>query len=145
MQHILVIHGPNLDVLGKRKPEIYGRLSLHEINAKIENFAKENKMKVTIIQSNSEREIIDAIHSAENFDGIIINPAGYTHTSVVIRDAVEAISIPTIEVHISNIYAREEFRQQSIVAPVCEGQISGLGWLSYLLAMEYFMTSGARK
>jgi len=145
MQKILVIHGPNLNMLGKRKPEIYGRLSLDDINAKIEYLAKENNINVSIIQSNSEGKIVDAIHRARDFDGIVINPAGYTHSSVAIRDAIEAISIPAIEVHLSNIYAREEFRQKSIIASVCEGQISGLGWVGYLLAMEYFIRGGARK
>jgi len=139
MRKILVIHGPNLNLLGKRKPEIYGTLTLNDINRKIEAFSKENNIAVNIIQSNSEGDIINAIHNAVDTYGIVMNPGGYTHTSVAIRDAIEAVGVPVIEVHISNIYAREEFRQKSVIAPVCIGQITGLGWLGYILAIEYLM------
>ena len=139
MRNILVIHGPNLNLLGKRKPEVYGTLTLDELNKKIEAFSEEKNIAVRIIQSNSEGDIIDAIHDAGDACGIVINPGGYTHTSVAIRDAVEAVGVPVVEVHISNIYAREAFRQKSVIAPVCIGQITGLGWVGYLLAIEYLM------
>jgi 3-dehydroquinate dehydratase-2 len=137
MQKILVIHGPNLNLLGKRKPEVYGNMNLENINEEIKKFAKNNKIDIKIIQSNEEGEIVDAIQKAQNYLGIVINPGGYTHTSVAIRDAIEAVETPTVEVHLSNIYAREDFRHISMSAPVCEGQISGLGWMGYILALEY--------
>ncbi len=139
MQKILVIHGPNLNLLGKRKPEIYGNLNLEKINEEIKKFAKNNKIDTEIIQSNEEGEIVDAIQKAQSYLGIVINPGGYTHTSVAIRDAIEAVETPTVEVHLSNIYAREDFRHISMSAPVCEGQISGLGWFGYILALEYLI------
>ena len=114
MRKILIIHGPNLNMLGKRKPEIYGNLTLEEINREIGDFSRNQNIEVNIIQSNKEGDIIDAIHNAEDYDGIVINPGGYTHTSVAIRDAIEAVGIPTIEVHLSNIFAREKFRQKSV-------------------------------
>ena len=136
---ILIIHGPNLNMLGKREKEIYGSKSLAEINKMIEAEAKKLKLSVTIQQSNSESEIIELIQTAaKNYDGLIINGAGYTHTSVVIRDALACIDIPKIEVHLSNIHAREEFRHKSITAPVCTGQISGFGPKSYVMALHYF-------
>ncbi len=139
MRKILIIHGPNLNMLGKRKPEIYGPLILEEVNRKIEDFSKKHNIELNIIQSNKEGDIIDAIHNAMECGGIVINPGGYTHTSVSIRDAIEAVGIPTIEVHISNIYAREKFRKESVIAPVCLGQITGLGYFSYILAIEYLI------
>lgn len=138
MRRFLIIHGPNLNLLGKRRPEIYGKLTLEDINKKIKDYSAKNNIEVDIIQSNCEGDIIDAIHDAKDCTGLIINPGGYTHTSVAIRDAIEAVEIPTIEVHLSNIHSREEFRQMSLVAPVCIGQISGLGWMGYILAMKYF-------
>lgn len=143
MQKILVIHGPNLNLLGKRKPEVYGNMNLEKINEEIKKFAKNNDIDVEIIQSNEEGEIVDAIQKAENHSAIVINPGGYTHTSVAIRDAIEAVGTPTVEVHLSNIYAREDFRHTSMSAPVCVGQISGLGWLGYILALEY-LTKGKK-
>lgn len=137
MQKILVIHGPNLNLLGKRKPEVYGNMNLEKINEEIKKFAKGSGINVEIIQSNEEGEIVDAIQKAENHSAIVINPGGYTHTSVAIRDAIEAVETPTVEVHLSNIYAREDFRHTSMSAPVCVGQISGLGWFGYILALEY--------
>jgi 3-dehydroquinate dehydratase-2 len=137
MEKFLVIHGPNLNLLGKRVPEIYGRLSLAEIDRKIEAFARGKKITVKIFQSNCEGGIIEAVHQARGFDGLVINPAGYTHTSVAIRDAIEATGLRTVEVHLSNICAREDFRRRSLIAPVCCGQISGLGWIGYVLALEY--------
>jgi len=137
MQKFLVIHGPNLNLLGKRKPEVYGNMNLEKINEEIKNFAENKKIDVKIIQSNEEGEIVDTIQKAEDYSAIVINPGGYTHTSVAIRDAIEAVEIPTVEVHLSNIYAREDFRHKSMSAPVCVGQISGLGWYGYILALEY--------
>lgn len=142
MQRILLIHGPNLNLLGKRNQKIYGSLTLDEINNKIAEYAKNNGIQVDINQSNSESEIIRLIQNCETYDGIVINPAGYTHTSVAIRDAIEAVGVKTIEVHFSNIYAREEFRHKSIIAPVCKGQITGFGWYGYILAIEYLVYSG---
>jgi 3-dehydroquinate dehydratase-2 len=139
MRKILVIHGPNLNLLGKRKPEVYGNMNLEKINEEIRNFAKDNDFEVEITQSNEEGEIVEAIHKAVEYSAIVINPGGYTHTSVAIRDAIEAVEIPAVEVHLSNIYAREDFRHVSMSAPVCEGQISGLGWYGYILALEYLM------
>ncbi|NMB06987.1 MAG: type II 3-dehydroquinate dehydratase [Tissierellia bacterium] len=138
MMNILIIHGPNLDILGKRDKNIYGKLNLEEINYIIENKAKEENINVIIFQSNFEGEIIEKIHDAmdNNIDGIIINPAAFTHYSIAIRDAIEAITIPVIEVHLSNIYSRETFRNKSVIAPVCTGQITGFGHNSYLLALN---------
>jgi len=137
MQKILVIHGPNLNLLGKRKPEVYGNMNLEKINEEIKKFAGKSGIEVEIMQSNEEGEIVDAIQKAEEYSAIVINPGGYTHTSVAIRDAIEAVETRTVEVHLSNIYAREDFRHTSMSAPVCVGQISGLGWYGYILALEY--------
>lgn len=134
-----VIHGPNLNLLGQRDPNHYGALTLDEINEKIRAFAKSKNVKVDILQSNHEGEIIDAIQESGGLTGIILNPGGFTHSSVAIRDAVEAVDIPVIEVHLSNIHGRESFRQTSLIAPVCLGQISGLGHQSYILAIDYFI------
>jgi len=134
---ILIIHGPNLNLLGEREPKIYGKFSLSEINKSLLALAKKNKVDLKTVQSNHEGEIVDLFGKSKGkFDAIIINPAGYTHTSVAIRDAIVACGVPTIEVHLSNIYARESFRQTSLIAPVCKGQISGFGSLSYILALE---------
>jgi 3-dehydroquinate dehydratase-2 len=135
---ILVIHGPNLHLLGKREPHIYGGFSLTAINNELKKKAAKNKTGIEIIQSNSESEIIDAITSG-NYDFLIINPAAYTHTSVAIRDAISAAAKPAIEVHISNIYKREEFRKKSLISDVVIGVISGLGIQSYLLAFDAAM------
>ena len=135
MKKILVIHGPNLDLLGKREPQIYGKVSLEKINREIKALAKKEKIALTIIQSNHEGQIVDVIGDArKKYDVLIINPAAETPTSVAIRDAIAAAGVKTIEVHLSNIYAREEFRQTSLIAPVCVGQISGFGANSYILA-----------
>ncbi|MEJ2567776.1 MAG: type II 3-dehydroquinate dehydratase [candidate division WOR-3 bacterium] len=139
MRKILVIHGPNLNLLGKRKPEVYGNMNLEKINEEIKNFSKDNGFEVEIIQSNEEGEIVNAIQKTEAFSAIVINPGGYTHTSVAIRDAIEAVEIPAVEVHLSNIYAREDFRHVSMSAPACVGQISGLGWYGYILALQYLI------
>lgn len=134
---ILVIHGPNLNLLGEREPEVYGKVSLAQINANLKKLAKENKAEITIMQSNHEGDIVDVIGNAKGAaDVIIINPAAYTHTSVAIRDAIAASKIPVIEVHLSNIYGREDFRSKSLISPVAVGQISGFGADSYTLAFR---------
>ena len=139
MKKILIVNGPNLNLLGTREPEIYGKLTLNEIETKLKSLAQDLKIEIECFQSNHEGEIVDKICAAQNiFNGIIINPAAYTHTSVAIRDAISAVKIPTIEVHISNIYSRDEFRHNSFIAPVSIGQISGLGLDGYLFALEYF-------
>ncbi|MEA5001863.1 MAG: type II 3-dehydroquinate dehydratase [Endomicrobiaceae bacterium] len=138
MKKILIINGPNLNLLGTREPEVYGKLTLNEIETELKNLAKELKVEIECFQSNHEGEIVDKICNAQNiFDGIVINPAAYTHTSVAIRDAVAAVRIPTIEVHISNVYSRDGFRHNSFIAPVSVGQISGLGIKGYLFALQY--------
>jgi 3-dehydroquinate dehydratase-2 len=131
---VLVIHGPNLNMLGKREPGVYGKLTLEEINEKIRSKAAEIGTDVSIAQSNSEAEIIDAIQK-DNYDALIINPGAYTHTSIAIRDAIASVAQPAIEVHISNVYKREEFRRKSFIAEVSHGQITGFGADSYLLAL----------
>jgi len=135
---VLIIHGPNLNLLAKRDISIYGNYTIEDINNQLILKAKELDIEVEIFQSNSEGMIIDKLHSTikEQIDGVIINPGGYTHYSISIRDAIELLDIPVIEVHLSNIYAREDFRKHSVIAPVCKGQISGLGIFSYLLALE---------
>ncbi len=137
MKHILVIHGPNLNLLGGREIDIYGKVTLAEINEAIKHKAKELDCQVKIKQSNSEGEMVSFIGEAKDWtDALIINPAAYTHTSVAIRDAILAVGIPAVEVHLSNIYQREGFRQKSLVAGVCRGQIAGFGLQSYILALE---------
>lgn len=134
---ILIIHGPNLNLLGTRETTIYGTETLSDIDAKCRALAKELGIDVEISQSNSEGEIIDLIHSAQGaFDGIVINPGAYTHYSYAIRDALAAVSVPAVEVHLSNIYAREEFRHKSVTASVVWGQITGFGSNSYLLGIR---------
>lgn len=140
MKKILVIHGPNLNLLGKREPEVYGKMTLKDINARISTAAKARGATVKFTQTNSESEIVDALQGAMGrADGIILNPGAFTHYSYVIYDAVLACGVPTIEVHLSNIYKREEFRRKSLVAPGCVGQITGFGYRSYLLALSAFL------
>ncbi|MFA5287079.1 MAG: type II 3-dehydroquinate dehydratase [Candidatus Omnitrophota bacterium] len=137
MKKILVIHGPNLNLLGQREPKVYGKVTLKEINEGLKKIAKKGKVSLAIKQSNHEGEIVDLIAGARNnFSAILINPAAYTHTSVAIRDAIAAAGILTLEVHLSNIYAREEFRQKSLISPVVSGTILGFGAKSYYLGLE---------
>ncbi|MFA5143147.1 MAG: type II 3-dehydroquinate dehydratase [Candidatus Omnitrophota bacterium] len=137
MRKILVIHGPNLNLLGTREVDVYGSVTIDEINRDLEKLAKTRKVALEIMQSDHEGNIVERIGRAKGkFDAILINPAAYTHTSVAIRDAISAVSIPAVEVHLSNIYGREEFRHTSLIAPVARGQVSGFGKLSYLLGLE---------
>ena len=140
MRKILVIHGPNLNLLGTREVDVYGSVTIEDINRDLKAAAKSKKVTLEIMQSNHEGDIVEKIGSAKGkFDAILINPAAYTHTSVAIRDAISAVSIPTVEVHLSNIYAREEFRHTSLIAPVACGQVSGFGKTSYILGLEAAM------
>ena len=134
---ILIIHGPNLNLLGLREPEIYGAATLKEIDRALVEYGRQNGIEVHCLQSNHEGDLINWIQeSAEKYDGLIINPAGYTHTSVALRDALKAIKIPAVEVHLSNIHAREEFRRHSVTAAACIGQICGFGADSYKLGIK---------
>lgn len=137
MKNILIIHGPNLNLLGTREPDVYGSLSLNELDKRLINFGEGIGVEISTMQSNLEGEIINMLHQAvSTVHGVVINPAGYTHTSVAIRDAIAAIDLPVIEVHLSNVYAREAFRQTSLLAPVCVGKITGFGWRSYTLGIQ---------
>jgi len=133
---ILVIHGPNLNLLGAREPKVYGKVTLAKINSELKALAKKEKVVLDIHQTNIEGEIVNLIHKAKKgYKAILINPGGYTHYSVAIRDAISSVKIPTVEVHLSNIYAREEFRHKSVIAPVAAGQIAGFGKNSYILGL----------
>ncbi len=137
IKKILVIHGPNLNLLGEREPGVYGNTTIETLNSNIIDRAKEQGMQCEIFQSNHEGAIIDKLHAArKEFDGVIINAGAYTHYSYAIRDAIAAIKIPCIEVHISNVFARDEFRSKSVIAPVCKGSICGFGSGSYYLAVQ---------
>lgn len=133
---ILIIHGPNLNLLGTREADVYGTSTLDNINASLKTLAEELGAKLVIKQSNHEGEIVDTIQNAKDCDALVINPAAYTHTSVAIRDAIAAVEIPTVEIHLSNIYKREEFRHKSLISAVAHGQISGFGADSYLLGLR---------
>lgn len=134
---ILYLNGPNLNLLGQREPDVYGRTSLADIEAKVRERAASLKVEIDFRQTNLEGELVGWIQQARGiFDVIVINAAAYTHTSVALRDAIAAVGVPTIEIHISNVHAREEFRHKSLIAPVCKGQITGFGANSYILALE---------
>ena len=134
---ILVLHGPNLNLLGTREPEIYGSMTLGDLNTKLIELGKELGVELKCAQSNQEGDLINLLHDAQMWaDGVIFNPGGYTHTSVALRDAISAIGLPVIEVHLSNVYAREEFRHTSLISAICKGKITGFGWRSYTLALQ---------
>ena len=137
MRKILVIHGPNLNLLGQREPDVYGKITIDDINNSLKKAARAKKVSLKIVQSNHEGEIVELIgKSGGKFAAILINPAAYTHTSVAIRDAISSVKVPAVEVHLSNIYAREEFRHTSLISPVAKGQICGFGKMSYILGLE---------
>ena len=137
MINILVLHGPNLNLLGTRQPEVYGTTTLDDINQRLQTIAADKECQLRLLQSNHEGELVEAIQEARGWaQGILINPAAYTHTSVAMRDAISAVELPVVEVHLSNIHSRETFRHHSWLAPVCVGQISGFGAFSYELGLQ---------
>lgn len=137
MKAILLLHGPNLNLLGLREPEVYGRMDLAEINHRVVEAGRELGIEVRPMQSNHEGALIDALHDARSWaNGVIFNAGAFTHTSVALRDAISAIHLPVVEVHLSNTAARESFRHVSMIAPVCVGTIAGFGWRSYLLGLQ---------
>ena len=137
MRTLLILHGPNLNLLGQREPAIYGSQTLDQINASLTQLGNELGVQIVARQSNSEGQLIDILHEAQTWAaGVVFNPAGYTHTSMALRDAIAATGLPTVEVHLSNIFKREAFRQQSLIAPVCIGTISGFGAHSYELGLR---------
>jgi 3-dehydroquinate dehydratase-2 len=137
MLKILLIHGPNLNLLGEREPDVYGAVPLAEIDRRLSASAKERGVDLRTMQSNHEGAIVDAIQDARNWaSGILINPGAFTHYSLAIRDAISAVNLPAVEIHLSNVFAREEFRHRSVIAPVCVGSVCGFGWRSYELGLD---------
>ena len=137
MTKILLLHGPNLNLLGTREPEVYGSTTMADVNSRVTAAAAQRNVEVRTFQSNHEGALVDALHDARTWaDGVIFNPGAYTHTSIALRDAIAGTGLAVVEVHLSNVHAREEFRHKSMLAPVCVGQISGFGWRSYLLGLE---------
>ena len=136
-KNILVLHGPNLNLLGTRQPEVYGKMTLDDINAVVRRHLVPYEVELRIQQSNHEGELVGWLHEAREWaDGVVFNPGAYTHTSIALRDAITAIELPVIEVHLSNVHGREPFRHRSLLAGVCMGQIAGFGWHSYVLALD---------
>jgi 3-dehydroquinate dehydratase-2 len=143
---VLFLNGPNLNLLGHREPTVYGKMTLADIEARVRGRANSLGASVDFRQSNSEGELVNWIQEAKGqFDVIVINAAAYTHTSIALRDAISAVSVPTIEIHLSNVHAREEFRHHSLIAPVCRGQIAGFGAFSYVLGLEAAVNINAGK
>ncbi len=143
MKRVFIVHGPNLDMLGVREKDVYGEFTLYELDKLLYQKAKELGLYIVTYQSDSERDLIDALHKAKDrFDYIILNPAAFTHTSIALRDALLAIRIPVLEVHLSNIFSREDFRKHSFISDIAKGVISGLGIYSYLLALEFVAYEG---
>jgi 3-dehydroquinate dehydratase II len=141
MTRILVLNGPNLNLLGEREPDVYGAVTLAGIESAATQHAADLGVQVEFAQANGEGDLVDAIHAArDGFDAIVFNPGAYTHYSIALRDAVAAVSIPVVEVHLSNISSREDFRRESVIAPVCAGQIAGFGAASYLLGLDAALT-----
>ena len=141
MLNVLVLHGPNLNLLGTREPDVYGTDTLADIDFQLTALAEEQKIVIRIKQSNSEEALIESLHSSREWaNGVLFNPGAFTHTSVALRDAIAAIDIPVVEVHLSNIHARESFRRDSLLAPVCIGSISGFGTNSYMLGLQALKT-----
>jgi len=137
MNEVLILHGPNINLLGEREPEVYGAMTLAELDARLLQEGKALGLKVRSLQSNHEGALIDALHEARGWaSGVVFNPGGYTHTSIALFDAVVAIGLPVVEVHLSNVHAREDFRGRSLIAKACVGQIAGFGWRSYQLALH---------
>ncbi|MBB5173087.1 type II 3-dehydroquinate dehydratase [Texcoconibacillus texcoconensis] len=140
MDKVLILNGPNLNRLGTREPDVYGRESLEDLKKRLDKFGNKRGVSIRMEQSNHEGELVDLLHTAEeDCQGIVINPAAFTHYSYALRDAIASLSIPTVEVHLSNVHARESFRQTSVTAPVCVGQLSGFGFLGYEMAIDYLL------